>query len=289
MRCHSPPLGYGSLLYSEETMFKCQTPFVELFNALCRHRERDAYADVLLHWLNSNTEQIVWLDDLCKRTMTEWGNASTEDICRLYALSRVTSILLLRFQTGRADGTDYLGPSVSIDDFQSFHEQLGFTIVDHDDYHPFFHEILTVHPARNEDAPIELADYAWPCLMLGDMSYCRAGVIVEGGSKQINKSIAESSTLYWTYRRKDRPYRDLSQGWGHNSQWRTAFRRDFQRSKKFHFNVDGKQSLNDPSTSVDDLPRAAMIELVRNRGMIYTDVGDDGDLFPYDYSYSEDA
>lgn len=48
----------------------------------------------------------------------------------------------------------------------------------------------------------------------------------------------------------------------------------------FHFNVDGKQSLNDPLTSVEDLSKATMVELVRNRGMIHTDVGDDGDLFP---------
>lgn len=270
-------------------MFKSQSPFVELFDALCRHRGRDAYADVLLPWLNSNKEQIDWLEDLCQRAATDWRTATTEELCRLYALSRVTSIMLLRFQTGRADGTDYLGPSVSIDDFQRFHEQLGFTIVDHDDYHPFFHEILTVHATRNNDAQIVLADYAWPCLMLGDMSYCRAGVIVEGGSNHVNKSIAESSTLYWTYRRKDRPYRDLSQGWGHNSQWRTEFRRDFHRSKKFHFNVDGNQSLNAHSTPVEDMPRTAMVELVRNRGMIYTDVGDDSDLFPYDYTYLEDA
>lgn len=270
-------------------MFGSQLPLVELFSALCRHRGRDAYADELLPWLNSNTEQIVWLEELCQRSMNDWGNATCEDICRLYALSRVTSIMLLRFQSGRADGTDYLGPSLSIDDFQRFHEQLGFTVVDHDVYHPFFHEILSVHASRNEDAQVKLTDYAWPCLMLGDMSYSRAGVIVEGGSKHINKSIAESSTLYWTYRRKDRPYRDLSQGWGYNSQWRTEFRRDFHRSKKFHFNVDGKKSLNDPLTSVEELSKATMVELVRNRGLIFTDVGDDSDLFPYDYSYSEDA
>lgn len=100
--------------------------------------------------------------------------------------------------------------------------------------------------------------------------------------------IAERSKLYWTFRRKDRPCADQSHGWGHNSQWRTQLRRDYQSVPGFHYNIDAEESLNAATGTVDGIGVVAMVELVRNRCVIRTAV-DDADLYPYRYSYTEAA
>ncbi len=269
-------------------MFSSQWPFVELHRSLHEHRGADAYTDLLERWPENNADEVRWIADFQQRTNDDWTVATDEDLCRLYALFRVTSTLLLRFQSGRADGTDYDGLAITLEGFQLFHEHLGFRVPHVRKYHPFFHEILSVTQTPDDDSAVQLAKCVWPCLMLGEMVFCRAGCAVVGGSTQVAKDIAETSTLYWTYRRKDRPYNDLSHGWGHNSQWRTAHRRDYRDAGGYHFNVDGRHSLNDPDCVVDDLAVDTMIELVRNRCLIRTRV-DDSDLFPYDYSYTEDA
>ena len=59
-------------------------------------------------------------------------------------------------------------------------------------------------------------------------------------------AVAEQSTLYWAHRRLQRPTDDLSVGWGHNSQWRTAFRRDYADDEHYYFNVDGDMDIGGP-------------------------------------------
>ena len=52
----------------------------------------------------------------------------------------------------------------------------------------------------------------------------------------------------------------------------------------YNYNVDGDQSWNQISSDlVDEIPIAAMIELVRNRSLI-THQLNDCDLYPYVYS-----
>ncbi|WP_437297214.1 hypothetical protein [Sorangium sp. So ce426] len=105
-----------------------------------------------------------------------------------------------------------------------------------------------------------------------------------GGSDVIRKGIAESSTMYWAYRRKNRPQQDLSQGWGSNSQWRTAFRRDYRVGQTSYYNVDGKRDLSALESTVEDdegLTREERVELLTNRCFIFTAKPHD-DLWPYD-------
>jgi len=269
-------------------MFNTQRPFVELFRALHDYDGADAYDDVLERWPDENADECRWIAEFHQRTNDDWSAATDEDLCRLYALFRVTSTLLLRFQSGRADGSDYQGPAVTVEGYQLFHEQLGFHVLSVAEYHPFFHEVLSVNPTPNDESPIYLGECAWPCIMLGDMMFCRAGCTVDGGSSHVVKDVAESSTLYWTYRRKDRTCNDLSHGWGHNSQWRTAHRRDYRSAGRYHFNVDGRELLTDSACIADELPISTMIELIRNRCVIRTRI-DDIDLYPYVYTYTEDA
>jgi hypothetical protein len=127
--------------------------------------------------------------------------------------------------------------------------------------------------------------------LLGDMVFSRAGVRVSGGRRFIRKDVAESSTLYWAFRRKNRPSQDLSHGWGSNSQWRTRFRRDYRLGEEFHYNVDGKHDLAAPEPAAEDrdgLAREERIELLTNRCFIRT-VKPHSDLWPYDDLHSARA
>lgn len=267
-------------------MLPSQVSWVELYYSLCGYDGLDAYSDVLARWLRCHPEETRWLEAFSRRTDGSWPTANGDELCRLYAVSRVTSTLLLRFQTGRADGTDFPGPAIGVEDFRRFHEALGFWVPDPPSFHPFFHEITAVHQAAAAEAPIKIVARLWPPLMLGSMMFCRAGSIVSAGSAHAVKAVAEGSKLYWTFRRKDRPCNDLSHGWGSNSQWRTGFRRDYRSPLGFCYNVDARRSLNAAVGPVDGVEASAMIELVRNRGLIRT-VLDDTDLFPYLYTLTE--
>lgn len=269
-------------------MYGSQWPWVELFRALLAYDGADAYSDVLERWPEQNADECCWLADFSRRTESRWGAASDEDLCRLYAVFRVASTLLLRFQVGRADGTDYPGPAISVEGYQLFHEALGFRVPEAAGFHPFFHEIVHVRQAPIAETPIVVVEQVWPPLMLGSMMFCRAGVVASGGAAHVVKGVAEQSKLYWTFRRKDRPYEDQSHGWGSNSQWRTRLRRDYLSLPGFHYNVDAEESLNAATGTVDGLDVPVMVELIRNRCMLRTAV-DNSDLYPYRYSYTETA
>ena len=69
----------------------------------------------------------------------------------------------------------------------------------------------------------------------------------------MTKSIAERSTLYRAHKRDRRPTEALSLGWGHNSQWGTDFRRDYEDAEYFYFNVDGAVDLAVPLTEQQEV------------------------------------
>jgi hypothetical protein len=212
------------------------------------------------------------------------GEVEDEDLCRLYTAFRVASLLLLRFQTDRAD--DYTGPSVTIEGYRLFHEALGFRVPEVVSFHPFFHEITGVEQAASAGAPVTVLRQAWPALMLGRMMFCRAGCVVAGGTAHVVKEIAEHSKLFWTFRRNDRPCEDQSHGWGSNSQWATALRRDYASPAGFRYNIDGKESLDGASGTLREIDAGMMREVVRNRCLVRT-AADDSDFYPYRYTLAE--
>ena len=192
-------------------MYGCQYPWYELDLSLANYDGADAYTDVLEPWAARSTEERKNLARLATELASPAAMAD-EDVCYLYACFRVASRLLLRFQEGRADGTDYAGPAISIEGYQLFFESLGFRVPIAQPFHPFYHEILKVEQSPSQDSPIAVTDESWPALMLGSMMFCRAGVTVSGGAAHVVKDIAQRSKLYWTYWRKDRPYNDQSHG-----------------------------------------------------------------------------
>lgn len=170
------------------------------------------------------------------------GEEILEGLWELYALSRVNDLLLLPFQPVAPSEHEREQPvtPITLDDYLTFWEHLGLRRYLPRAFHPFFCEIVAVEPADDPEAPAQLREIHWPALFLGDLLISRAGVSVVAGANHLNADIAPRSTLSFTHRRRARPSRDLSRDWGHNSQWRTAFRRDYCDGDILYYNVDGK-------------------------------------------------
>ena len=145
-------------------------------------------------------------------------------------------------------------------------------------FHPFFHELVSVEP---QPGPVTLVREHWPAYMLGPLLIARAGCAVTADPGELTKDIAESSTMYWAFVRRTRPAADLSHGWGNNSQWRTAFRRDYLLDGAYHYNVDGRGDRRD-----DDLTAEERLELLRFRCFVKCAKPHE-DRWPYDDRWVE--
>jgi hypothetical protein len=139
----------------------------------------------------------------------------------------------------RGVGIPQWTPSISLEERNAWLRSLGLEEFHQPTFHPFYHEIVEVEQALDQDEPISLVENVWPGFMLGQMMFCRAGVRVRGGEHVVRKGLAEHSHLYWAFVRHNRPAVDLSHGWGHNSQWTTDFRRDYVDEQAYYYNVDG--------------------------------------------------
>ncbi|KYF59070.1 hypothetical protein [Sorangium sp. So ce854] len=267
-------------------MHIAQACYRGLHDALLAYDGGSVYPDVLAPWLAANAGERRWLCALASRRGAPVPAVEVEDLWRLYALDRVNQILLLRFQRGEADGSGWPGPPITQEEYVAFAGALGLSVAREPSFSPFHHEIVEVELDDDPWQPVSLLGPLWPCLTLGDMLFSRAGVRVRGGVEILRKDVAESSTLYWAYRRKNRPHQDLSHGWGSNSQWRTAFRRDYRVGHAFHYNVDGRRDLlGAPELPIedgeDDLTREERIELLTHRCFVST-TKPHHDLWPYD-------
>ena len=111
-----------------------------------------------------------------------------------------------------------------------FFAAIGCRPVTEAGFDPILHEILTCEAAGRPGAPIEVTGQEWPALMIGELVFTRAGVHVRAGSAHAVPGVADRSTLQWEYWRRHRVTSDGSFWWGHNSQWKTAPRRDYVTS-----------------------------------------------------------
>lgn len=260
----------------------------DLYNQIIKYSEKNTLNDVLIPWIEENDYKN-YLNQLSEQLVNN-NDISLEDSWELYALSRVLEIITLKFQpNNRADGSDWLGSEIEISAYKSFAENLGLQIVNNSDYHPFYCEIFE---AIEGNTNFLITEMFLPPLMLGNLLIKRGGVKVELNPLEYDLNLVNKSTIYWTYRRKNRKYQDLSHGWGSNSQWRTSFRFDFDLGDSFVYNSEGKINLN----SIDDsglkdlgennLLLEEAIEITKNRHFISCGKLD-SDLFPYEFRYSE--
>jgi hypothetical protein len=275
-------------------------------------QERDTYEELLLPHLGETLGALEPLRAYGDAQARHWRKQHTgsayEDqhqlnLWQLYALSRVSDLLLVPFtpvgDPAQVSSDDEIWRSfpLRMEERTDWFVSLGMRQIKATAFHPFYHEIVAVEQSPDPEEPITLVETIWPGFMLGQMLFCRAGVKVRGGAQHIVKQIAETSTLYFTYRRTNRPTSDLSHGWGSNSQWGTDFRRDYEDAAMFYYNVDRAVSVDEPypfseydqydaEDQTVSLTRDQRIELLTHRCFIVTDKPH-GDLWPFDFTYEE--
>lgn len=191
----------------------------------------------------------------------------------LYAVNRLTDLLIGPHQPDSASG-------VSMSAWADFMGLVGATVIAEERFHPFFHEIVAVEPADDPAEPATVVRQHWPGAMVAGMVLVRGGVTVRAGSAVMDPVAAARSCMYWTWMRHYRPVRDLSHGWGHNSQWRTDFRRDYLVGDELRYNVDHIGARPVLVGTEDDLSEVERRDLVRFRHGVRRDLGED--LFPFD-------
>ncbi|MBN9743730.1 hypothetical protein DMP23_22065 [Amycolatopsis sp. A1MSW2902] len=253
------------------------TTLRELYFAVHEYSGSALFSDVLSPWLGEHAAAREMLAPLAvcgewQRTEYVWGDLLEQ----AYALHRISDLLLLGFQSGLPDGAatpwahrlhlpDH-EVRVTADEYVGFFSALGMRRMEVARFDPFFHEIAAVDQSDDPDEPIELTGEQWPCLMLGELLFGRAGVVVRAGERHATAGIADRSALEDSFLRRHRPTSDGSLGWGHNSQWKTDFRRDYLTADAYRFNVDANADIDGESPFGDaDLTPAERRDLVRHR------------------------
>lgn len=261
-----------------------QQPYRRLHDDMLDYDGDSLYADLLRPWLEKNEGERRWLDALRARRGDPVPAMQPEELWRLYALSRIVELLQLSFgPPGGEDGWNVV--PVAADEHARFMEAMGLEAVDSAAFHPFWHEVVTVDALPDEAAPPEVAQVLWPGWRLGRLLISRAGCRVRAGRRHLVKDIAERSTLYWAYARNGRPTDDPSRGWGGNSQWRTAFRRDYALQGALWYNVDGRDHPGAADPELDDADRR---EVLRHRCFVTSPRPGD-DRWPYGWRLVEPA
>src|SRR5258708_14383248 len=234
---------------------KMETPR-ETFSELSRYTGSDAYTDVLGPWLDGSAR---WLREELAPLAVRGGwrreaYAFGDLLEQAYALSRVSDVLLLGFQPSLPADAErpwahdlYLDrewPQITAPQYLAVFTALGMTQINVEGFDPFFHQIVAVDQSDDPDSPIEITDTVWPGLMLDELLFNRAGVRVRAGARYAEAGVADQSTLYEVFLRRYRHTSDGSLGWGHNSQWKTDFRRDYLTSTTYHPNIDADLDLS---------------------------------------------
>jgi hypothetical protein len=217
----------------------------QVFHALCALGEGEDAIGLL-----DFAARQEWVADLARRfesVVARFGDTMAyepeddglvETLWQLYAASRVRDALLLAHQPVPADDSvreldQALGREqpvfrpVPVGRVTEFFAAIGCRPVTEASFDPILHEILTCEAAADPGAPIEITSQEWPALMMGELVFTRAGVHVRAGSAHAVPGAADRSTLHWEYWRRHRTTSDESFWWGHNSQWKTAPRRDY--------------------------------------------------------------
>jgi hypothetical protein len=262
----------------------------DLYDKILDYHGERLYEEVLRNWISENDYKS-YIDNLSKGfRLGEIPNISQDDLWELYALTRVLDILTLRFQTNnKADGSDWTGPDLLIETYVDFTELIGLETEIPQLFDTFTCEIIE---AQNGNNDFQIIDCLFPSVKLKNIILKRAGVKILLPENKYDLTLINNSTIYWAFRRKNRKYIDLSQGWGSNSQWRTDLRLDIETDSGFIYNHRGKFDLNNPTPellnelSLQNLEIQDAIELTKYRHFIQSEK-DDKDLFPFEFRYEE--
>lgn len=253
----------------------------ELYLALHANADSAVFLDVIAQWINESAATVrETLAPLSvyggwQRVEYAWGDLLEQ----AYAVSRVSDLLLLGFQPDLPPEVEtpwahqlHLPAhdvTITVDEYVSVFSALGMRRVDVARFDPFFHEIVAVEQSDDPDTPFEITGELWPCIMLGEMMFSRAGVSVRAGEQHAVAGIADRSTLHEVFLRRYRPTSDQSLGWGHNSQWKTDFRRDYLSSVAYHLNIDASTGIDEDTEFGDSrLTPSERRDLLRHRCVV---------------------
>lgn len=114
----------------------------QLYATLWEYSGTATYSDVLAPWLEENYDEARWVREFGQRQGSPFPIVKSDDLFRLYALSRVCETLVLGFQRGNFEDRDWPGPVLTADEFIRFVEAIGLTIVRPTRYTPFHHEVV---------------------------------------------------------------------------------------------------------------------------------------------------
>ena len=246
---------------------------------------------ILRPWIQDNkyNEYNFGISDKAGDTRIEI-DASPDDLCELYALTRVLDLLTLRFQPdNKADGSEWKGPEIDLQEYKKFCGQIGLEVLYPDSFNTFNCEIIQ---AIEGEGTLQIIECFYPAVKRKNIMIKRAGIKIALDPTTFNIERVNTVPIYWAYRRKNRPYFDLSQGWGNNSQWNTQMRVDIETDGSFIYNQNGKLDLTNITPQVlNELKEQRLelyeaIELAKYRHF-FTSNNSDKDLFPYDFRYAE--
>lgn len=266
-----------------------QLSIKDLYFKIQDFRCEGVFETLIKKWLLENDYK-TYISTISQKIQIDKIDLSQDDIWELYALSRVLDILTLQFQTNNnADGSNWTGSQISLSEYVEFNNMIGLTTETPTVFKPFDCEIIEAQ-AGNID--FQIIEHCFPTIKLNNLIVKRAGVKITLNPNKYNLNLVNTAPIYWTFRRKNRKYLDLSQGWGSNSQWRTDLRLDIETHDSFIYNFQGEFDLNNPTDKVleqlhdDNLEIKEAIELTKFRHFIVSKK-EDSDLFPYDYRYQE--
>src|SRR4051812_39684562 len=95
-------------------MYWTQKPYRDFYDQLLAHAGRDVVGEVVNPWLDSADAKNArtWLAPFARRPGAPIPLADDEELCILYALSRVNQVLLLPFQPHAVGGDAWPGPPI---------------------------------------------------------------------------------------------------------------------------------------------------------------------------------
>ncbi|MGW0094890.1 hypothetical protein ACWDWS_38815 [Streptomyces sp. NPDC003328] len=249
-----------------------------LFHTVVECQGMDVFSAVVDPWLDEHAiavrEALAPLAAFGEWTRIEYEFGDPLETA--YALSRVSDALIYKFQPLLPPGSEIpwahdvhqpeRWPHVTRDQYLAAFSRLGMAPIGDVAFEPFFHEVVHVAQHEHPEAPVEITGTVWPGLMFGEMLFSRAGVTVRAGAQHLVAGIADRSPLHDVFMRRYRETFDGSLGWGHNSQWKTDFRRDYLTDTAFRFNVDEElDSDQDILGKPRRLTPAERSDLVRHR------------------------
>ena len=247
--------------------------FIALYDELIGYGGKDLFGDVLSPFIPSGKAIIEGLRHFSKLDNSFPGEIHEEDLWTLFALNVCNDFLLLPLQ-------------VSSSEYRTFFTEIGLTLYEPGKtFNPLIHEIIGVGNWPSQKDGISLGACYWPGLMFGDLLISRCAVDVYcHPSWGVVKGIADSSKMYFTNRRIRRQTTDQSDGWGHNSRWRTEFSRNYLVGEYALLNVDGSIDLyiDAGDFELNPLPLSAARELLLNRCFVSHETQND-DYYPYDW------